>query len=162
MEKKNTILPTDDRARAQAQTLIRAARSAALAVVDDAGVPHVSRIGFAATGAGILSLMSSLAFHTGALRQQPRCSLLLGDVPQKGDPLASPRLTLSARARFIPRDDPAHGRLRDLYLERHPKSRLYVDFDDFSFVRFELLKAALNGGFGKAFDLTRDDLLSGA
>ncbi len=162
MDKQNTILPTDDNACALAQKLIREARSAALAVVDGTGAPHVSRIGFAATEAGMLSLMSSLAFHSGALRQQPRCSLLLGDPPQKGDPLAFARLTLLARASFIPRDDPAHSRLRDLYLAQHPKSRLYVDFDDFSFVRFDLLKAALNGGFGKAFELTRNDLLSSA
>jgi heme oxygenase (biliverdin-IX-beta and delta-forming) len=160
MDKKSPILPTDAAARSQARDLIRAARSAALAVLDDSGAPHISRISFAATDAGLLSLMSSLATHTGALRRQPRCSLLLGDVPQKGDPLAYPRLTLSAQASFIGRDAPAHSQLRDLYLAQHPKSRLYADFDDFSFVRFEPLKAALNGGFGKAFELTRNDLLS--
>jgi len=37
-----------------------------------------------------------------------------------------------------------------------------VDLGDFAFFRLELESASLNGGFGKAFNLTQDDLLCAA
>ena len=52
-------------------------------------------------------------------------------------------------------DDPA---LRARWLAGHPKSRLYVDFADFSFVVVEVEAAHLNGGFGRAFLLAPGDL----
>lgn len=37
-----------------------------------------------------------------------------------------------------------------------------MDLGDFAFFRLELESASLNGGFGKAFSLTQDDLLCAA
>jgi len=105
-----------------------------------------------------LTLISSLAFHTAALRADPRCSLLLGEPGERGDPLTHPRVTLACRADFLPRDGGDHARIRAHYLQTHPKATLYVDFADFSFVVFAVESAALNGGFGKAFRLTASDL----
>ena len=53
---------------------------------------------------------------------------------------------------------PEHNTLRDLYLARFPKAKLYIGFTDFAFYRFDIAKAHLNGGFGKAFVLTPADL----
>lgn len=50
-------------------------------------------------------------------------------------------------------------RIRQRYLNHNPKAELYVGLGDFSFFRLELEGASLNGGFGKAFNLTYDDLL---
>ena len=154
------IRPTDDAARALARGLLRGARYAALAVRHpENGAPYVSRIALGLTPDGQpMTLISSLATHTAALAADPACSLLVGEPPARGDPLAFPRLTLSATARFIARTDPAHAALRDHYLQTHPKAKLYADFADFSFATFDVTEAALNGGFGKAYILTARDL----
>ena len=154
------IRPTDDEARNLARSLIAKARHAALGTLHpDTGMPLVSRIALGRTPKGApMTLISSLALHTSALRANPACSLLIGEPPAKGDPLAFPRLTLTATAAFIDRNTPHHGDLRQHYLATHPKAKLYVDFADFSFVTFDVTEAALNGGFGKAYHLTPDDL----
>ncbi len=157
---QDPIRPTDDDARALARGILAKALHAALATLHPAtGLPHVSRIAIGQTPDGQpMTLISALALHTVALRANPAVSLLLGDPPAKGDPLAFPRLTLTATARFIDRATPDHAALRDHYLASHPKSKLYADFADFSFVTFEVREAALNGGFGKAYSLTPDEL----
>lgn len=154
------IRPADDAARALAWTLLSSARFAALAVLDPAtGAPLISRIALGLTPDGTpLTLISSLAAHTAALRTDPRAALLIGEPGDKGDPLTHPRLSLQATARFLNRDSPAHAALRAQYLADHPKAKLYVDFADFSFVVFAPQGAALNGGFGKAFTLGPGDL----
>lgn len=153
------IRPTDDDARALARDLMAAARFAALGTLTDADTPMVTRIGLGLTPEGEpLSLVSQLAAHTKALAATPHCSLLIGEPGPRGDPLTHPRLTLQATARFVPREGPGHAEMAAHYLRDHPKARLYVGFADFSFVRFRITSAFLNGGFGKAFALTLDDL----
>ena len=160
MAEVNPIRETDDEARALARRLIDEARFGALGVLDPAtGAPVVTRIAIGTSPGGApLTLISSLAFHTAALRADPRCSLLLGEPGERGDPLTHPRVTLACRADFLPRDEGDHARIRAHYLQTHPKATLYVDFADFSFVVFAVESAALNGGFGKAFRLTASDL----
>jgi len=153
------ISPTDDGARALAQSLMAKARFAALGVVLDTGGPLVTRVAFGLDPEGCpLSLVSSLATHTGALQANPICSLLLGEPGDKGDPLTHPRLSLICRASFLRHADDGHGALAAHYLHDHPKAKLYIGFTDFAFVRFEVSEAHLNGGFGKAFHLTPKDL----
>nr|MDA3889542.1 pyridoxamine 5-phosphate oxidase [Allgaiera sp.] len=154
------IRPTDDTARALSLSLLHAARFAALAVTDPSGAgPMISRIALALTPSGApMSLISSLAAHSAALRADPRAAVLVGEPGPKGDPLTHPRLSLQATARFIDRESAEHATLRAHYLSQRPKAALYADFADFSFVVFAPTGAALNGGFGKAFLLTPDDL----
>jgi len=152
------ISPTDDAARALARNLMENATFAALGVIDPAtDAPHVTRIAFALDSKNQpLSLISTLSFHTTALGQNPACSLLVGEPPQKGDALAFARLTLSTAATILPQDQKIP--LRAPYLKTHPKAALYIDFTDFHFVRFKITSAALNGGFGQAYNLTPADL----
>jgi len=101
--------------------------------------------------------VSRLSAHTKHLLADRRCSLLLGE-PGKGDPLAHPRMTIISTASII---DPSSDEiiiLRTLFLARHPKSALYIDFPDFIFIRLTMIEASLNGGFGKAFRLYKNDL----
>ena len=151
------IRPTDDEARALARQLIADARIAALAVTLKDGAPYVSRIAFGTTPEGApLTLVSDLAHHTRALRANPRCSLLVGEAAGRGDPLTHPRLTLMATARFLP--DAERAAQAAHYLATHPKAKLYIGFADFHLVTFDVTRAHLNGGFGKAFTLTPEDL----
>ncbi len=105
-----------------------------------------------------MTLISDLSSHTKALRTNDRASLMVGEPGSKGDPLTYPRLTLDTRAEFIPRDDPNHPKIRAHWLDLRPKSKLYIDFGDFNLVYLTPLSGALNGGFGKAFHLTAEDL----
>ncbi|MGD1878900.1 MAG: HugZ family protein [Kiloniellaceae bacterium] len=161
MKKKDPLLPVDDEARRLARGLLRRARHGALATLDPAdGSPLATRTGLACDMDGApVFLTSTLSAHTQALLADPRCSLLLGE-PGKGDPLAHPRLTVIGTARRIAADDPARERLKRRYLARHPKAELYVDFPDFSFWRLEVARASLNGGFGRAYAMAPNDVLS--
>ena len=152
------IRPTDDEARALAQALMRGARTAALAVIED-GMPLVTRVGFGLgpDGAPVI-LVSDLAAHSRALRRDDRAALLLGEPGDKGDPLTHPRLSLQARATFVAQDDPSRAALADRWLADHPKAKLYIGFADFHFVRFTILRGLLNGGFGRAYSLDPADL----
>jgi len=160
MDEPSPIRPTDDEARALARSLITTARFAALAVLTPgSGAPAVTRIALGLDAAGLpLTLVSTLSAHTKALHANPRAGLLVGEPGPKGDPLTHPRLSLDTEAAFVDRTTQDHAELRTLWLASHPKSKLYIDFADFSFVRLRPLGAALNGGFGRAFVLTPEDL----
>ena len=159
MTMPDPVRPADDDARALAQSLMASARFAALGVLLEDGSPLVTRVAFGLAPQGDpVSLISGLALHTAALRQRPACSLLVGEPGGKGDPLAHPRLSLMCRARFISRQDPEHEVLAAHYLRRQPKAKLYLQLADFTFVRFTVTGAHLNGGFGKAFRLAATDL----
>lgn len=148
------IRPTDDEARALACSLLRNARHAALGVIDpETGLPFVSRVAVGHDGSDALVLISSLSSHTRALDADPGASLLLGEPGTKGDPLTHPRLTLQGRVE--PTDK---APLKEAWLRDHPKSALYYDFADFRMMRLVASRVFLNGGFGKAYELSRDDL----
>jgi len=156
-EKKiDPVRPTDDEARGIARTLIAQVRFAALGVIDpETGAPSVTRVALVPGPDGVpMTLISTLSSHSGALKANPACSLLIGEPGTKGDPLTHPRLTLQARAEDA--DKTAH---RDHYLSLYPKATLYYDFGDFHLVRFAPRKALLNGGFGKAYVLTPTDIV---
>lgn len=159
--KKDVIRETDAGAITLARRLTRGARYGAIAVLDpQTGAPLASRVGVATDCDGApLILVSLLAAHTRAIIADPRCCLLLGE-PGKGDALAHPRLSLSCRAAKLERGSPEHARAERRYLNRNPKAKLYVGLGDFSIFRLEPEHASLNGGFGKAYNLMRDDLLA--
>lgn len=155
---KNVLRETDDQAIRQAKTLVHEARHGALAANNHDGHPSVSRVQISTdTDGAIVLLTSYLSPHTTAMIEEPKVSLLIGE-PCKGDPLAHPRVTIFASAEKIDRSTEDHSRLRLRHLSRHPKAELYVDFGDFAFFKLNIKGASLNGGFGKAFALTGDDL----
>ncbi len=162
MEKnKDVIRPTDADAIQLAKKLIRSARYGAIAVLDsETGAPLASRVGVATDIDGTpLILVSMLSAHTRAVIADPRCSLLLGEAG-KGDPLAHPRITLVCSAVRLERGTAEQARAERRYLNRNPKAQLYVGLGDFSFFRLEIERGSLNGGFGKAYNLTAANLLT--
>lgn len=156
--RRDPFHPADAEGRSLARSLLDQARTAALAYADAEG-PGISRIAIGLDALGMpLTLISSLSAHFTALQSDPACALMVGEAGEKGDPLNHPRLMLRARAEFLPRNAPDHAALRALWLQRHPKAKLYIDFADFAFVRLHPVAAVLNAGFGKAMRLSADDL----
>lgn len=159
-ESKDVLRPTDDGARGQARDLVRRARFGMLATLGTDGHPNASLVSLATDVDGTpLALVSALAAHTGNLAADSRASLLLAP-GGKGDPLAHARLTVKVRARPVAREGEEAVRVRRRFLARQPKAQLYVDFPDFSFFALEVLGASLNGGFGRAYELAPEDILS--
>jgi putative heme iron utilization protein len=158
-DQASVIRETDGEARKLARTLLRSARYAAIAVIDpETGFPFSSRVllGTDIDGTPVI-LVSGLSAHTRALDADSRASLLTGE-PGKGDPLAYARLTTQCLAEPVDRDSPIHARIRARFLDRHAKAKLYIDFPDFRFFRLVPQSASMNGGFGRAYILTGDDL----
>lgn len=140
---------------AEVRAMIAGARYGALASLSPQdGWPVATRVGLAVHEGMPLILISALAAHTAALRADPRCSLLIGEVPDKGDPLAFARVTLKCRAVEMARGEA----VRAAYLRAQPKAELYVDLPDFAFMRLEIESASYNAGFGRAYALTAADL----
>lgn len=160
-EKIDPIRPTDDNARALAKSLIAEARYGAIAVSDpETGMPMVSRVAVVPGPDGMpLSLVSDLSHHTKALQADPVCSLMVGEPGPTGDPLTWPRISLMGRAVFTRHGDAAHADLAAHFLRHQPKAKLYIGFADFALMQLQVTGAHLNGGFGKAFVLTPQDLL---
>ena len=156
----NPIRETDDDARSLARQLMADAQFAAVAVLElETGMPLVSRVAVAVEADGSpFVLASDLSGHSRALARDGRASLLFGEPGPKGDPLTHPRVTVIGRIEKLERGDPQHTARRDFWLKKHPKSKLYVDFGDFHFWRMKVERANLNGGFGKAYELTAEDL----
>ena len=145
-------------ARGAARRLLRTVRSGALATLTPEGAPYASLVTVATLpdGSPVLPL-STLAVHTHHLMADPRCSLLLDSAGQ-GDPLAHPRLTVTARAVKATAEERMAWRTR--FLRRHPKAEIYVDFGDFSFWRLALTGARIIGGFGRIDMLAAGDLVT--
>jgi putative heme iron utilization protein len=91
-------------------------------------------------------LISTMAMHTQNLQADPRASLLVTQPDAGGDPLGASRVTLVGNVLVIPESEVADA--RKLYLERYANSKYWVDFEDFSFYRMDVLDVYYVGGFG--------------
>ncbi|WP_022704453.1 HugZ family protein [Pseudorhodobacter ferrugineus] len=156
-QRQDPTPPADKAEIAAAQGFIDL-KHGALSYIAADGLPGISRIAIGRDERGVpLTLISSLAPHWAGLQAHPDCALMLGEPGPKGDPLTHPRLMLRARAQFVgAAERPA---LRDLWLATHPKTKLYIDFADFGFVRLIPVSGLLNAGFGKARRIAAQDLL---
>jgi putative heme iron utilization protein len=91
-------------------------------------------------------LISTMAMHTQNLQTDPRASLLVIQEDAGGDPLGASRVTLVGNV--LPLPDAEVAEARKLYLARHANSKYWVDFEDFSFYRMEVVDVYYVGGFG--------------
>ena len=91
-------------------------------------------------------LISTMAMHTQNLQADVRASLLVTQAGGGGDPLGASRVTLVGNVGRI--GDCEVAEARQLYLERYANSRYWVDFEDFSFYRMEVVDVYYVGGFG--------------
>jgi len=111
------------------------------------GFPFGSLMPFALDSAGRpIFLISNMAMHTQNLKEDPRCSLFVGQASAHEDALGAARATLVGHAAPVPEQD--HASVRQQYLARHENSRYWVDFSDFSFFRLQPVDLYYVGGFG--------------
>jgi putative heme iron utilization protein len=143
----------------EARNLLRRARTATLGTVNaDDGIPYASLVNVATDVRGWpLILVSTLAWHTRNLLADPRASLMVAEVPEQGDALTGPRVTLMGR--FFKVEPQAASRR---YLARHPAAELYAGFGDFAFWRMEPERAHAVAGFGRIETIPADELFPSA
>jgi heme iron utilization protein len=91
-------------------------------------------------------LISTMAMHTQNLQADPRASLLVAQDDAGSDALGASRVTLVGNGLPIPQSDVAEA--RKLYLARYANSKYWVDFEDFSFYRMDVVDIYYVGGFG--------------
>ena len=135
--------------------LLRRARTCSLSTLNKGdGTPYASLANIATDVAGWpLILISRLAWHTQNLLADARASVLVSELPAKGDALVGPRVTVLGRFVQVENAD-----LRRRYLARHPEAAMYADFADFSFWR--LMPANIHGvaGFGRIETLAPEEV----
>jgi heme iron utilization protein len=133
----------------RARTLLHLSRVGSLSTLSRKrpGFPFGSLMPYALDGAGRpLFLISTMAMHTQNLQLDARASLLVTQPEAEGDPLGAARVTVVGNAATLAAPEIAEA--RGLYLERHPNSKYWVDFDDFSFFRMDVVDVYYVGGFG--------------
>ena len=91
-------------------------------------------------------LISTMAMHTQNLQADARASLLVTQESNDSEPLGASRVTLVGNVLGVPNTELAE--VRKLYLERHANSKYWVDFEDFSFYRMDVIDIYYVGGFG--------------
>ena len=91
-------------------------------------------------------LISTMAMHTQNLQISPRASLLVTQDETGGDPLGASRVTLVGNVLPMPESEVPEA--RKLYLARYANSQYWVDFEDFSFYRMDVVDVYYVGGFG--------------
>ena len=91
-------------------------------------------------------LISTMAMHTQNLQADPHASLLVTQQDTEGEPLGASRVTLLGNVLPVPKPELVEA--RKLYLERHANSKYWVDFEDFSFYRMDVVDVYYVGGFG--------------
>ena len=113
------------------------------------GFPFGSQMPYALADDGTpIFLFSGMAMHTQNVLEDARASLLV--MQSDGDA----RATLLGTVMKVENPPRAY---RDTYLERHPASRQWMNFGDFSFYRLDISAIYFVGGFGQAGWVTPAD-----
>jgi heme iron utilization protein len=133
----------------RARTLVHLGRIGSLSTLSrkQAGFPFGSLMPYGLDEDGRPTfLISTMAIHTQNLQADSRASLFVTQLDSSGDPLGASRVTVMGMVLPIPGPELADA--RTLYLERHPNSKYWVDFEDFSFFRMDVVDVYYVGGFG--------------
>jgi len=133
----------------RARTLVYMARIGSLSTLSrkQPGFPFGSVMPYGLDERGRpIFLISTMAMHTQNLQADSRASLLVTQPDARGDPLGASRVTLIGNILTIP--EPEVPEARKLYLARYANSQYWMDFEDFSFYRMEVVDVYYVGGFG--------------
>ena len=133
----------------RARTLMHSSRIGSLSSLSrkQPGFPFGSLMPYGLDDEGRpIFLISTMAMHTQNLQADPRASLFVSEPDTSADPLGSSRVTLIGNVTRVPQADLAGA--RTVYLAGYPDSKYWVDFEDFSFYRMNILDVYYVGGFG--------------
>src|SRR4051812_9835908 len=133
----------------RARTLLHLSRTGSLSTLSrkQAGFPFGSVMPYGLDDHGRPTfLISTMAMHTQNLQADPRASLLVTAPDAATDPLGAARVTLVGTAAPIPQQEV--GEARAGYLDRYANAKYWVDFEDFSFYRLDVVDVYYVGGFG--------------
>ena len=133
----------------RARTLVYMARIGSLSTLSrkQPGFPFGSVMPYGLDELGRpIFLISTMAMHTQNLQSDSRASLLVAQDNAGSDPLGASRVTLVGNVLPVPLSEVAEA--RKLYLARYANSKYWVDFEDFSFYRMDVVDIYYVGGFG--------------
>ena len=143
------------------QSLFVHGRVATLALTVD-GAPFASLVPFAMTRGFGTALIhaSSLARHSAGLTAGAPFSLLIHepDTQPETNPAQLARATLLGSVGPLERDSDDYSQARDQYLAKFPKSQITFQLGDFTLYALRVESCRLVAGFGKAFDVSLDEL----
>lgn len=152
----------DDNDRQLQRNLLTGERVATLALTVD-GAPFASLVPFAMTNGFGTALIhaSSLARHSAGLTAGAPFSLLIhepDDQPET-NPAQLARVTLLGSVEPLERASDAYTQAQGQYLARFPKSQITFQLGDFTLYALRVESCRFVAGFGKAFDVSLDELL---
>jgi heme iron utilization protein len=133
----------------RARTLVYLGRAGSLSTLSrkQPGFPFGSVMPYGLDGHGRpIFLISTMAMHTQNLQADSRASLLVTQPDTDGDPLGASRITLVGNVLAMSESEMPEA--RKIYLARHANSKYWVDFEDFSFYRMDVVDVYYVGGFG--------------
>ncbi len=145
------------------QTLIKTEVVASLGVLDSHGFPWVALTPYVtlADPLRFYLLISDLSPQTGALRQDPRCSLLIHAPAQREDPKSNhalTRLSIQGSARFLSREAAATTQVESAYRQRFQIAEMLLGLADFHFCEITPTQGRFIQGFGQAFQVSGPNL----
>ena len=143
----------------EARNLLRRARIGTLGTLNaDDGTPYASLVNLGTDVRGCpLVLISTLAWHTRNLLADARGSVMVAEVPERGDALTGARVTVMGRFSKVDAKEAARR-----YLARHPAAEMYAGFGDFSFWRLEPERAHAVAGFGRIETIPANEMFPSA
>ncbi|MBI2213261.1 MAG: pyridoxamine 5'-phosphate oxidase family protein [Acidobacteria bacterium] len=150
----------DERTMVELGALLEASSVASLATLHE-GFPAVSLTPWAPAddGGALLVHVSRLAQHTSDMLADARVAAMIAE-PEGSGTLAQalPRVTIRGIAREIDRSSPEYETAKSAYLARHPRSAMTFGLGDFSIFAIEPHATRFIAGFGRAFDVGREEL----
>jgi putative heme iron utilization protein len=147
--------------RRRLDRLLAEQRWAALATLDDGGLPSVAHVAYVPEPdyAGFLIHVSRLAAHTRHLLARPQAALGITEPdPGADDPQQRARVSLQGRVEEIQRGAPDYPVARARYLGRLPQAAQWFDFEDFVLLRLRPESVRYVGGFARAYSLKGEEL----
>lgn len=139
---------------------IRTYRQATLAVSAD-NEPSTAMVSYAQHGGGLLIHLSNLSQHKRLLMANPKCSLLIAE-PDDGraEVMSLARVTLNGSAIKLSKATQEYEDAKAAFLAKLPTSEVMFGLADFDLFRIVPSSGRFIAGFGRAFALSTDDLLT--
>ena len=141
------------------RSFIHTHRQATLAVSAD-NEPHTAMVSYAQQG-GLLIHLSNLSLHKRLLLANPTCSLLIAE-PDDGraEVMSLARVTLNGNAIKLDKNTVDYQAAKAAFLAKLPTSEVMFGLADFDLFRITPSSGRFIAGFGRAFGLSSDDLLT--